>query len=151
MPIRDVKRTDLPDGVRITIEMDGEATFRAERVENPDRVFFDVKNASAAGALADKTVKFAVTSSAKCGSDGIPARLASSWTCAARESYSVFTLYEPVPRRRRFQARRGAAAAAGCRGAANQRRWLPRRRPSLTAPTPTPAQQVDAPLAKKRR
>ena len=44
--IRDVKRTELPDGVRITLELDAEATFHSERVENPDRVFFDLKNAS---------------------------------------------------------------------------------------------------------
>ncbi|MBA3296054.1 MAG: hypothetical protein H0U19_03900, partial [Acidobacteria bacterium] len=41
--IREVKRTPLADGMRVTIEMDGESTYHAERLDNPRRVFFDLR------------------------------------------------------------------------------------------------------------
>ena len=93
--IRDVKRTELPDGVRVTIELDGEATYRSERLENPQRVFFDLKGAAPSAALMDATLKF---------DDDLVARSAIGPSSGATrivmdmegaESYSVFTLYEP--------------------------------------------------------
>jgi N-acetylmuramoyl-L-alanine amidase len=39
--IREIKRTPLPDGVRVSIEMDGESFYRSERLDGPRRVFFD--------------------------------------------------------------------------------------------------------------
>ena len=41
--IRDIKRTRIAEGMRVTIEMDAETSFHAERLENPRRVFFDLK------------------------------------------------------------------------------------------------------------
>src|SRR5207253_2541208 len=40
--IRDIRRTVLPDAVRITIELDGEVAFHDERIEDPPRVFVDL-------------------------------------------------------------------------------------------------------------
>jgi len=40
--IRDIHRTDLPDAVRITIELDGEVPFHDERIADPPRVFVDL-------------------------------------------------------------------------------------------------------------
>ena len=56
--IRDVKRTQLPDGIRVSIEMDAESTYHAERLENPRRVFFDIKGARPSSALLDTPLKF---------------------------------------------------------------------------------------------
>lgn len=107
--IRNVKRTELPDGVRITLEMDGEATFHAERVENPERVFFDVKNATAAASLADATLKFPgdLVRDVRFGRHPGATRVVMDLRGA--ESYSVFTLYEPF--RVVVDFKRAAAAA----------------------------------------
>jgi N-acetylmuramoyl-L-alanine amidase len=93
--IRDVKRTELPEGVRITLEMDGEATFHAERIENPRRVFFDLKHATAAGALQDATLTYQddLVREVRFGRHPDATRVVMDMEGA--ESYSVFTLYEP--------------------------------------------------------
>ena len=57
--IREIRRTAFPDGVRVTIEMDGESLFEQQTLENPKRLFFDLKNAQASGSLQDATIKFA--------------------------------------------------------------------------------------------
>ncbi len=148
MLIRDVKRTDLPDGVRITLEMDGEATFRAERVENPDRVFFDVKNASTTGALADKTVKFGGDLVREVRFGRHPGATRVVVDLRGAESYSVFTLYEPF--RVVVDVKRAAGAAAAPAAVSPEPKALAAPPPPVvTAPTPTPAQQVDTPLAKE--
>jgi N-acetylmuramoyl-L-alanine amidase len=93
--IRDVKRTDLPEGVRITLEMDGEAAFHAERIENPRRVFFDLKNATATGALQDATLTYEddIVREVRFGRHPDATRVVMDMEGA--ESYSAFTLYEP--------------------------------------------------------
>ena len=94
--IRDIRRTDLPDGVRISIEMDGESLYRTERLENPRRVFFDLKNTRTVISLQDATVKF--------GDDIVrEVRFGRHPRETTRivmdledvEDYSVFTLYSP--------------------------------------------------------
>ena len=94
--IRDIKRTQLPDGVRVSIEMDGESLFRSESLENPRRVFFDLKSVRAAAPLQDATLRF---------SDDIVREIRLGrhpknttrvvMDLEAVESYSVFTLYNP--------------------------------------------------------
>ena len=94
--IRDIKRTTLPDGVRVSIEMDGESLFRSETLENPRRVFFDLKSVRAASPLLDATLRF---------SDDIVREIRLGrhprnttrvvMDLEAVESYSVFTLYNP--------------------------------------------------------
>jgi N-acetylmuramoyl-L-alanine amidase len=56
--LKDVKRSVLPDGVRLTVELDGEITFHQEEIANPRRVFFDLKNVKAAAGLQDTSLKF---------------------------------------------------------------------------------------------
>ena len=41
--IRSIRRTVLPDAVRIIIELDGEVVFQQERITGPDRVFLDLR------------------------------------------------------------------------------------------------------------
>jgi N-acetylmuramoyl-L-alanine amidase len=94
--IREIKRTAIADGMRVTIEMDSETTFRAERLDNPRRVFFDLKGTRPVPALLDATIRF---------SDDIvrEIRLGRHPNSTTRivfdmegvESYSVFTLYSP--------------------------------------------------------
>ena len=95
--IREIRRASLADGVvRVTIEMDGEALFRQERLDNPRRLFFDVRGARASDSLQDATLKF---------TDGVVRviRLGRRPNNTTRvvmdmdgvESHSVFTLYNP--------------------------------------------------------
>jgi N-acetylmuramoyl-L-alanine amidase len=56
--IRDIRRTPLPDGVRVSIELDSEPRYRYERLENPRRLFFDIKGTRAPASLQDAVLKF---------------------------------------------------------------------------------------------
>ena len=94
--IREITRSPLPDGMRITVEMDGESAFRAERLDAPRRVFFDLKGARPVPALQDATLTF--------GDDVVrEVRLGRHPQNTTRivfdmegaDSYSVFTLYNP--------------------------------------------------------
>ena len=93
--IRDVKRTALPDGVRISIELDAESTYHAERLENPRRVFFDIKGARPSAALQDSSLKFPddIVREIRLGRHPNATRVVMDMEGA--ESYSVFTLYDP--------------------------------------------------------
>ena len=94
--IRDIRRTPLPDGMRVSIEMDGESLFTQDRLDNPPRLFFDLKGARAPGELQDATIKFG---------DGVvrQVRLGRRPQNTTRvvldidgvETYTVFTLYNP--------------------------------------------------------
>ena len=59
--IRDIRRTVLPDAVRITIELDGEVAFHDERIEDPPRVFVDLPGTRATPAFVDRTLRFEAT------------------------------------------------------------------------------------------
>jgi N-acetylmuramoyl-L-alanine amidase len=108
--VRGITRTALPDGVRVSIEMDRELLFHQEQLNNPKRVFFDLRNANLSPGLRDKTLTF---------SDDIvrEIRLGRHPQNVARvvmntegvESYSVFTLYNPYRLIIDFR-RQGAAA-----------------------------------------
>ena len=94
--IREIKRTSLPDGVRVSIEMDGESIYRSERLENPRRVFFDLKGAKALPSLQDATLRFDedIVREIRLG------RHPKTTTRVVMDlesvdSYSVFTLYNP--------------------------------------------------------
>jgi N-acetylmuramoyl-L-alanine amidase len=49
--IRNITRTALPRGDRLTIEFSGETTYDGDRIANPDRVYFDFKNTNATAAV----------------------------------------------------------------------------------------------------
>jgi N-acetylmuramoyl-L-alanine amidase len=116
--IREIKRTPLPDGVRVSIEMDGESLYRAERLENPRRVFFDLRGTRAAPALVDATLRFSddVVREIRLGRHPQQTtRIVMDMESV--ESYSVFTLYNPfrlvVDFKRSASASSAAAAARG--------------------------------------
>ena len=56
--IKDIRRTVLPDAVRVTIELDREVPFRDERIPDPMRVFVDLPGTRPLPALADHTIRF---------------------------------------------------------------------------------------------
>jgi N-acetylmuramoyl-L-alanine amidase len=112
--IRDIKRMSIADGMRVTIEMDSETTFRAERLENPRRVFFDLKGTRPVPALLDATIRF---------SDDIvrEIRLGRHPNSTTRivfdmegvDTYSVFTLYSPYRLVIDFKPVAGAPVSTG--------------------------------------
>jgi N-acetylmuramoyl-L-alanine amidase len=111
--VRGISRTALPDGVRVSIEMDQELLYHQEQIENPKRLFFDLRGAHLPPNLGDKTLSYADDS-------GIirEIRLGRRPQNTARvvmdlngvESYSVFTLYNPYRLIVDFR-RQGAPAA----------------------------------------
>jgi N-acetylmuramoyl-L-alanine amidase len=55
--IQNITQTYLPRGERLTIELNREVVYDGERVVNPDRVFVDFTNATAAAALVQRAQK----------------------------------------------------------------------------------------------
>jgi N-acetylmuramoyl-L-alanine amidase len=108
--IRDIKRTPIDDGMRVTVEMDGESLYHSEKVENPERVFFDLKGTRAVAGLQDRTLKFQddVVREIRLGRHPQnTTRIVMDMNGV--ESYSVFTLYNPF--RLVIDFRRAAAPA----------------------------------------
>jgi N-acetylmuramoyl-L-alanine amidase len=56
--IKDIHRTVLPDGVRITVDLDAEVSYHQEEIANPRRVFFDLKGVKTAPGLQDVSLKY---------------------------------------------------------------------------------------------
>jgi N-acetylmuramoyl-L-alanine amidase len=82
--------------MRVTIELDAESAYRAERLERPRRVFFDLKNVRPVPALQDATLRFSddVVREIRLG------RHPQNTTRVVMDmegldNYSVFTLYDP--------------------------------------------------------
>jgi N-acetylmuramoyl-L-alanine amidase len=94
--IRDIKRAAIPEGMRVTIEMDAETAFRAERLDNPRRVFFDLKGTRPVPSLLDATLRFedAIVREIRLGRHP-QATTRIVFDMAGVDSYSVFTLYSP--------------------------------------------------------
>jgi N-acetylmuramoyl-L-alanine amidase len=56
--IMGIRRSVLPDAVRVVIELDNEVEFRQDRIPDPSRVFLDLPGTRATGALVDRTLRF---------------------------------------------------------------------------------------------
>lgn len=56
--LENIHRTLMPDGVRVTLDLDREVPYHQEEVDNPKRVFFDLKGVNAAPSLQDTSLKF---------------------------------------------------------------------------------------------
>jgi N-acetylmuramoyl-L-alanine amidase len=151
--IRDVKRTPLPDGVRLTIELDRETQYYSERLDSPRRVFFDLKGAAAAPPFLDATLKFEEDLVREVRFGRHPGATRVVMDMEGAESYSVFTLYEPF--RLVVDFKRSAAGAptplpppAAAPPPTPDPSATPTPPPPvLTAPRPSPAQQTDLPVA----
>jgi len=94
--IRAITRTPLADGLRVTIEMDNEVVFHHERLENPRRVFFDLRGARPTAELTDATLKFPDGMVQEIRLGRHPQRTTRVvMDMKGVDSYSVFTLYSP--------------------------------------------------------
>jgi N-acetylmuramoyl-L-alanine amidase len=57
--IKAIRRTVLPDAVRVTIELDAEIpSFHEERISGPARIFVDLSASRAASGLVDQTLRY---------------------------------------------------------------------------------------------
>ena len=56
--LREIKRSVLPDGIRLTVDLDAEVPYYQEEIGNPRRVFFDLKGVKPAAGLQDLPLKF---------------------------------------------------------------------------------------------
>jgi len=110
--VRGISRTPLPDGVRVSIEVDRELAFRQEQLDNPRRLFFDLKGAHATPELRDRTLTYPddIVRQIRLGRHPQNTTRVVLDTEGV-ESYSVFTLYNPYRVIVDFR-RRGAPTAA---------------------------------------
>jgi N-acetylmuramoyl-L-alanine amidase len=142
--IRDIKRSVIPEGMRVTVEMDSETSYRAERLDNPPRVFFDLKGTRPVPALLDATIRYSdeIVREIRLG------RHPNSTTrivfdMAGVDGYSVFTLYSPYRLVIDFKQQAGTPAttaqkpATGAVGQGTSGTRVPRRSasPELKRPT----------------
>ena len=120
--IRDVRRDVLPEGVRITVELDREIPFYQERLENPSRVFFDLRGTRTLPRLVDAVFKYDadVVREIRLGRhpNGVT-RIVLDLQGVSR--YSVYTLYSPY------------------RIVIDCERGTPEKRAAVPAPPPAPA------------
>lgn len=94
--IRAVDRLVLPEVVRVTIALDREVPFYQERLDNPARLYFDLRGTSAAPALIDATLRYEndVIREIRLGRHpNRTTRVVLDLEGISR--YSVFTLYDP--------------------------------------------------------
>jgi N-acetylmuramoyl-L-alanine amidase len=94
--LKTVRREELPDAVRITLELEHEATFYEERLSDPPRVFIDLDNTLAVGALRDATIPFQgdIVQRARIGRQPNN-RTRVVFDLQGAGSYSVYSLYNP--------------------------------------------------------
>ncbi len=114
--IRGITRTLLPHGIRVSIELDGETGYRLERLDNPRRVFFDLRNARPVASLLDATLKFPEDAVQEIRLGRRPQNTTRVvMDMSGVDHYSVFTLYNPYRVVVDFH-RAGAAAEAAPAG-----------------------------------
>ena len=148
-----IRREVLPDALRITLELEREATFYEERLDGPPRVFVDLRNTQAVDALRDATIPFQgdVVRRARVGRHA-DNRTRVVFDLQGAGRYSVYSLYNPYRVVIRFRATRPGRPTdaagrvrhgAGARGLGNHRpgkQPVPTRAPSEPdAPPPTTA------------
>jgi N-acetylmuramoyl-L-alanine amidase len=154
--IKEIKRVPLPDGVRVSIELDAESMYRHEQLEHPRRVFFDLKGARTTSPLQDAVLKFDddVVREIRLG------RHPRNTTrvvmdMEAVDTYTVFTLYNPfrlvVDFKRSAIAAKPAApvvpVAAGLTAALPGSQMLPLSTPA--EPKAIPAAKEPVPLVSR--
>ncbi len=95
--VRDVKRVVLPEVVRVTIELDGEVAYHEEALQNPSRLFFDLRGANLSPTIEEGVRSFGdgdVVREIRIGTHpGGVTRVVVDTQGVAR--HSLFTLYNP--------------------------------------------------------
>lgn len=92
--LRAVRRTVLPDVVRVAIELDREVDYHDDRINGPDRIFVDLQGTEAAtGVKTSEVWDDGVVKAVRVGARGAALRVVLDLDAVSR--YSVFTLYNP--------------------------------------------------------
>ena len=91
-----IRRDVLPDAVRVTLELEREPVFNAERIEGPPRVFIDMQNTRASEPLKDASLPFKddVVRQIRVGRQ-LNGRTRVVLDLSGAGKYSVYTLYNP--------------------------------------------------------
>ena len=94
--LKAIRREALPDALRITLELEREATFHEERLDGPPRVFIDLRNTQVVEALKDATVPFPddVVRHVRIGRQA-DNRTRVVFDLQGAGRYSVYSLYNP--------------------------------------------------------
>jgi N-acetylmuramoyl-L-alanine amidase len=113
--LKAIRRTNLPDVVRIAIELDREVEYRSDQIDDPDRVFVDLHTTSVATSVdASQTFDDELVKAIRLGPrPGGTTRVVVDLGRSAH--YSVFTLYNPY----RIVVDLNRAAVPGGPGTAN--------------------------------
>ncbi|MGH9346350.1 MAG: N-acetylmuramoyl-L-alanine amidase [Vicinamibacterales bacterium] len=125
--LKAIRREAVPGALRVTLELEQEASFHDERLEGPPRVFVDLQNTTTVAALRDATLGFPddVVRQIRVGRQPRATRVVLDLEGAPR--HSVYALYNPYRVVIDFERPSGVAAAAPDAS----------KRPS-SAPTPAP-------------
>jgi N-acetylmuramoyl-L-alanine amidase len=137
--IRGITRTPLDDGIRVTIEVDRELFFHQEPLENPRRLFFDLKGAHPSEELRETALRYPedVVREIRLGRHPQDVTRVVMDTEGVA-SYSVFTLYNPFRVIVDFKRSTGATPAAVA---------VPTSGPAAPAPKPVGDAPSTAPAA----
>jgi len=138
--LRDIHRTALPDGIRVTIDLDGEVAYHEESLERPRRVFFDFKGVRPVAALQDVTLKFADDAVREIRLGRHPQNTTRVvLDLEGTDGYSVYSLYNPYRLVVDFHRARATAATV----------MVPvptRVEPIVSAPAPMPVPPATVPI-----
>ena len=144
-------RSDLPNGDRVTIELSREVPYVSDRVSNPDRVFFDFANATAAAALVEqaRSVVSPLIKAIRVGrpTEGVT-RVVFDLGDGVR--FSAFPLYGPFRLVVDLEAADGSAPPSPTTAAPSPSPLPPatsQTRPPASEPTRTPPPNGPAPVA----
>jgi len=148
--VRSITRTPLPRGDRITIELSREVSYTADRVPNPDRLFFDVANAAVPGPMSVRAQALTGTwiSGVRVGQHTETAiRIVLQLTGAPR--HSVFALYAPFRLVIDLEREPGGEAPPAVRSAPGPVADISTHEAAVgpLAPTPAPPSAAPAPAA----
>ena len=94
--LKTIRREALAGAVRVTLELEGEATFHDEEIDSPRRVFIELQNTRPAEALKDVTQSFTddLVRQIRVGRQiGMRTRIAVDLNAAA--PHTVYALYNP--------------------------------------------------------
>jgi N-acetylmuramoyl-L-alanine amidase len=94
--LKSMRREILPDAVRVTLELEREAAFHDERLDNPPRVFVDLRNTRTVEALKDALITFdgEVVKQARIGRQP-DNRIRVVFDLEGATRHSVYSLYNP--------------------------------------------------------
>lgn len=152
--LKAIRRDSLPEGLRVTLELEREASFHEERLEGPPRVFIDLQNTRVQAELKDATLGFpdGLVRQIRVGRQPSGAtRVVLDLRATAR--HSVYALYNPyrivvdVERPGQGTTAAAPAAVASSKSAADQpgATWTPGPSTPAVVPTTGPTPAPDAP------